>query len=223
MIPTRDLIDRLAGGATPVRRLRRPGLRALAWLTLATVVLGMLIVGQGLRPDFWQCVRELQFDLAILAAIVTGICAAIAAFMLSLPDRPRRWALLPLPPLALWMSSIGYQCLTNWITFDAGGMRWGETAQCFSTLALASVPLSLSILAMIRYAAPLRPTLATLMAGLAVSALTAAAMFLIHNLDASIMILTWNVMITVVIVGLGGLLGRRMLIWAATRIGDQRG
>lgn len=221
MIPTRDLITLLAAGATPVRRLRRPALRAASWLALATVVIAMLIVGQGLRPDFWRCVGDLRFDLAVTGALLTGISGAVATFMLSLPDRPRWWVLVPLPSLALWLSSIGYQCLTDWIAFDPAGLRWGETARCFATLVLASLPLSLAMLVMIRYAAPLRPIAATLTASLAVSALTAAAMFLIHDLDASIMILMWNVLSTALMVGVGGLLGRRMLMWAATRIGPE--
>jgi hypothetical protein len=223
MIPTPDLIDLLASRVTPVRRLRRPAVRAALWLLLAMVVVGMLVVGHGLRPDFWQRVREASFVIGIFAMVLTGICAAIAAFMLSLPDRPRRWAFLPLPAFAVWVSTIGYQCLTNWVVFDPAGMRWGETARCFSTLVLASLPLSLAILVMLRYAAPLRPTAVTLTAGLAVSAITATAMALIHDLDASIMILMWNFGTAAVIVGLGGMFGRRMLAWAATRLTLQQG
>jgi hypothetical protein len=222
MIPTRDLIALLAAGATPVRRLRRPELRAASWLGLAAVVVAMLIVGQGVRPDIWKCVCDVRFDLALSGALLTGVTGALATFMLSLPDRSRWWALVPVPPLALWLSSIGYQCLTNWITFDPAGMHWGETARCFATLVLASLPLSLAMLVMIRYAAPLRPTLATLTASLAVSAFTAVAMFVIHDLDASLMVLMWGVFSTGLMVGLGCLFGRRMLMWAATRIGPER-
>jgi hypothetical protein len=219
MIPTRDLIDLLASGVKPVRPLRRPLLRAASWLALAAVVITMLLVGQGLRPDFWQCVADLRFDLAMTGALLTGIGGAVATFMLSLPDRSRWWALAPLPPLALWLSSIGYQCLTDWIAFDPAGLRWGETAQCFATLILASLPLSLAMLVMIRYAGPLRPTVTTLTASLSVSAFTAAAMFAIHRFDASLMILMWNVLSTAVLVGLGGLLGNHLLMWTASRIG----
>lgn len=222
MIPTRDLIELLATGVAPVRRLRRPAVRAVSWLALAAVVIAMLLVGQGPRPDFWERVYDLRFDLAMTGAGLTGISGAVATFMLSLPDRPRWWALVPLPPLALWLSAIGYQCLTDWVAFDPAGLRWGETARCFATLVLASLPLSLAMLVMIRYAAPLRPTLATLMGSVAVSAFTASAMFAIHEFDASIMILMWNVLSTALLVAIGGLLGRRMLMWTATRVGVER-
>src|SRR5262249_37807194 len=108
--------------------------------------------------------------------------------------------------------TIGYQCLTNWIAFDPDGMSWGEAARCFSTVVLTSLPLAITILAMLCYAAPLRPTLVTLTAGLAVSAITATAMSLIHDLDASVMVLMWNFGTAVVIVCIGGAFGRRMLL-----------
>ena len=218
MIPTPDLINLLAARVTPVRRLRRPAVRAALWLSLAAVVVGLPVIGQGIRPDFWQCLREPGFVIGISASGLTGICAAIAAFMLSLPDRPRRWALLPLPAFAVWVSTIGYHCLTNWVVFDPAGMRLGETARCFSTLVLASLPLSLVILVMLRYAAPLRPTVVALTAGLAVSAIAATAMALIHDLDASLMILMWNFGTAAVIAGLGGAFGQRMLAWVAIRL-----
>ena len=218
MMPTLDLIDRLAASATPVRRLRKPVLRAAVWLSLATVVIALLVAGQGLRPDFWRSALDPNFAISLAATALTGVCATVAAFMLSLPDRSRGWALLSLPALAVWLSTIGYQCLTNWIAFDPDGMSWGEAARCFSTVVLTSLPLAITILAMLRYAALLRPTLVTLTAGLAVSAITATAMSLIHDLDASVMVLMWNFGTAAVIVCIGGAFGRRMLLWLAMRL-----
>ena len=37
------------------------------------------------------------------------------------------------------------------------GIRFGETLHCFAMLAIASVPLSIALAAMLRYAAGLRP------------------------------------------------------------------
>ena len=223
MTPTPVLIDRLVAAATPVRRLRRPTVRAASWLLLAAAVIGLLIAGQGIRPDFQRCLRDMNFVAGMMGMLLTGICAAVAAFMLSLPDRPRAWALLPLPGLALWLSTLGYQCLTHWVAFDPSGLRWGETARCFSTVVMASLPLSALALVMLRYAAPLRTRLAPLAAGVAVSAMTAAAMSLIHDLDASIMILMWNIGAGALIVSVGGALGHRMLGWMAARLNVAHG
>ena len=217
MIATPDLIESLARNATPVRRLRPPLFRALCWLLLAAIVLVLLAVSQGIRPDLSQHLRQSDFVIGMAASLLTGVCAAIAAFMLSLPDRSRWWVLLPVPALFAWLSMIGYQCLFNWITLDANGMRLGETARCFATLVLTGLPLSLAMLVMLRYAAPLRPTAATLTGSLAVAAVTASALSLFHDLDASVMILIWNLGTATIMVGFGGLFGQRLFSWVAPR------
>ena len=217
MITTPDLIDALAANLTPVRRLRPPVARAFSWLLLAALVLALLAVSEGTRPDLAQRSRDLTFVLSTAGTLLTGILAAVAAFMLSLPDRSRLCLLLPSPALVLWLSTIGYQCLTNWVSVEPNGIRLGETARCFATLVLTSLPLSLAMLLMLRYAAPLRPTAVTLTGSLAVAAITATALSLFHDLDATVMILMWNLGTAALFVGLGGTLGGKMFSWAAPR------
>ena len=135
--------------------------------------------------------------------------------MLSLPDRSRFCLLLPAPALVLWLSTIGYQCLTNWVSLEPNGIRLGETARCFATLVLTSLPLSLAMLVMLRYAAPLRPMAVTLTGSLAVAAITATALSLFHDLDATLMILMWNLGTAALFVGMGGAFGGKMFSWAA--------
>ncbi|MBA8907554.1 NrsF family protein [Aminobacter ciceronei] len=217
MIKTPDLIASLASNLTPVRRLRPPMRRATYWLLLAAVVLTLLAISQGLRPDLAQKLQQPAFAVSMAASLLTGILAAIAAFLVSLPDRSRLWLLLPVPALGIWLSNIGYQCLVQWISVGPEGVSLGEAARCFATLVLTSLPLSLSMLVMLRYAAPLRPTAVTLMGSLAVAAITATALSLFHAIDATVMILMWNVGTAVLLVGLGGLFGRRMFRWVAPR------
>jgi len=222
MITTPDLIGSLAANLKPVRRLRPPATRAACWLLLAALVLALLAVSQGIRPDLTQRLRDPTFAVGMAASLLTGIFAASAAFLISLPDRSRLWLLLPAPMLIVWLSTIGYQCLTNWVSLDADGIHLGETVRCFATLTLTSLPLSLAMLVMLRHAAPLRPTTVTLMGSLAVAAITATALSLFHDLDATVMILMWNLGTAVLIVGLGGMLGRRMFSWVAPRSLHQR-
>ncbi len=217
MIRTPDLIASLAANMKPVKRLRPPIVRAMFWLMLAAAVLTLLAINQGIRPDLAQRLREPAFATSLAAAIVTGVLAAVAAFLASLPDRSRLWLLLPVPALIVWLSNVGYQCLTDWVAIGPDGMSPGEAARCFATLALTSLPLSLAMLAMLRYAAPLRPTAVTLMGSLAVAAMTAIALSLFHMVDASVMILMWNVGVAALFAGLGGLFGRRMLRWFTWR------
>ena len=54
---------------------------------------------------------DFQSALAWTASLLTGATAVVAAAHLALPDRSRRWALLPLPFLALWLTASGVGCL----------------------------------------------------------------------------------------------------------------
>ena len=214
MITTPDLIEALAANATPVRRLRPPLARATFWLTFATVILVILAIGHGARPDLTQRLHQLTFVVSIGASLLTGILAAIASFLVSLPDRSRRWVLLPLPALVVWVSTIGYSCLTDWIDVSVSGLHMGEAARCFATLVLTSVPLSLLMFVMIRRAAPLSLMPVALTGSLAVAALTASALSFFHEFDATIMILIWNLGSAAFLVGLGAVLGRHFLTWS---------
>lgn len=218
MIATPDLINALATNLAPVRRLRSPVVRAACWLMLAAIVVALLAVAQGIRPDLAQRLHYSTFVGNVAGATLTGILGAIAAFMLSLPDRSRFWILLPVPGLGLWLSTIGYQCLTNWIVFEPSGVTLGEAAQCLATVVLTSLPLSLAMLVMLRYAAPLRPVMATFAGSLAVSAIAAMALSLFHRLDASLMILAWNFGTTFLLVAAATIFGDKIFSWVGPQI-----
>jgi hypothetical protein len=215
---TSDLIDALADSVTPVRRLRPPFLRAVLWLSLAAVVLGLLCAAEGVRTDIAMRLQEPAFIVSMTGALATAILAALASFKLSLPDSSRGWLLLPLPALAVWASTIGYGCLTNWIRMDPEGIHVGEAARCFATLLLTSVPLSIAMLVMLRHAALLRPTAVAAIGGVAIAAMTSFALSLIHDLDATIMILIWNFGTAALIAGLASAFGRPALAWVAARV-----
>ena len=217
MTTTRELIDALAADAVPVRRLRHPLVRAAGWLLLATIVVGLLAIGQGLRPDLSLRLQQPMFVVGIAASLLAGVLAAIASFLVGLPDRSRLWCLLPVPALLVWFSTIGYGCLTGWIGLGAGGIRLDEVVRCFATLLLVGIPLALATLVMLRHTATLYPRSTALIGGLAVAAITASALSLFHDLDATIMILVWNLGTAALIVGAWSTLGPKAFIWLAPR------
>ena len=179
MAGTPELIEALAAGAGPVRRLRPPLWRATAWLALEVAL--------------------------------TGVLAAVAACLLSLPDRSRGWALLLALAAALWLAAVGVGCLTDWVRIDDDNFQWGAAASCFGMLVLASVPLSAAMFWMLRHAAALRPTPAILCGGLAVAALSACALSLLHIFEASAMILLWHFGTVALVMGVVAAVGRRVL------------
>ena len=217
MTRTPVLIDALVDTATPIRRLRPPIVRAALWLAFAVILLGLIAVAHGVRPDFSDRVRQPLFVLGMLGTLATSILAAVASFRLSLPDSSRLWAVLPLPALALWVATIGYGCLTDWVSMDPG-IHLGEAVRCFATLLMTSIPLSIAMLVMLRYTALLQPLEVSVMGGLAVAAVTAFALSLFHDLDATVMILIWNLGVAVLIAALGSLFGRSMLTWMASHL-----
>jgi hypothetical protein len=215
MVTTPELIDRLSASLAPVRRLRPPLLRAGQWLLLAGVVVALLAVLQGARPDLALRLRQPTFAASLAGSLLTGILAAIAAFHLCLPDRSRLWALLPAPPVVLWVTTIGYGCLTDWVSIAPGGVRLGSTLECFATLLVTTVPSAVVLFAMLRDAARLYPTTVGMMGGLAVAGVAATALSLLHELDATVMVLLWNLGAAALIVVLGGTLGRQKFRSAA--------
>jgi len=208
---TPDLIDALVECATPVRRLRPPLVRGALWLALAALILALLAIVHGVRADLAERLHQPVFVVSITAALATGVLAAVAAFMVSLPDRSQWWLAVPAPALAVWVGTIGYGCLTDWVVIGPDGVRFGDTLRCFATLVLTSVPLAIALAVMLRYAALLRPGAVTLAGALAVAAITSSALSLFHDLDATMMILIWNLGTAALITGLGGLFGRRVL------------
>jgi len=215
---TPELIDALVECATPVRRLRPPLVRAGLWLTLAGLIFVLLAVGHGVRPDLAQRLHQPAFAMSLVSALATAILAAMAAFAISLPDRSRWWLALPMPALVLWISTIGYGCFAAWVSIGPDGFRFGEELRCFVLLVLTSVPLASALFAMLRYAALLRGGAVAMMGGLAVAAITATALSLFHDHDATAMILAWNLGTAALIVGASGLFGSRVFRWMAVRL-----
>jgi hypothetical protein len=211
VVTTPELIDWLCAGAGPVRRLRSPLLRAGFWLLIAALVLLVLAALHGTRPDLGLRLRQPAFVAALAGSLLTGVLAALAAFELSLPDRSRSWLLLPLPAVALWLATIGYGCLTSWVSVGPGGIRLGSTLQCFGTLVLVSLPPWAVLLVMLHRTAWLDPSPAALMGGVAIAGVAATAMSILHQLDATVLVLLWNLGAAAVIVALGGVLGGRLL------------
>ena len=179
----------------------------------------MLFVGiaHGVRADLALKLHQPVFVIGMVAAMATGILAALGAFIASVPGWSRRWLLLPIPASLVWVATIGYGCLTNWVTIGPEGISIGETARCFATLALVGTPLSLLTLVMLRHVVRLSPGPVMVVGSLAVAAMTAVALSILHPLDATAMILLWNFGVTALYVLLGGRYGQRLLGWVAPR------
>ncbi len=219
MTATSELIDTLVAGAAPVRRLRPPLVRAALWLGGAGLLLGLVAIGHGVRTDVAERLREPAFVASLVAALATAVLAAVAAFAVSLPDRSRWWLVLPVPGLAVWLATIGYGCLAHWVAIGPDGTHIADALPCAAVVVFTSIPLAVVLAAMLRYAALLRAGAVALMGGLAVAAITSAALALLHAPDATAMILISNLGTAAAITGLAGVFGHRLLHFLAHREG----
>ncbi|MGD9724834.1 MAG: NrsF family protein [Alphaproteobacteria bacterium] len=211
MITTPELIDLLAKSAQPVRRLRSPQVRSAAWLSFAIAVLVVIALYHGLRSDIAERLSETAFLVQVGASLMTGVAAAYAAFCLSLPDRSPFWTLAPAPGFALWISMIGYGCLESWVSLPPSGLPRSEIFQCLGTIALTSAPLLLLFAIMLRPSRAAKPTAASMMGALSVASFAATGVSLIHDIEASIMVVMLNLGTVALMIALSGMFGHRMV------------
>jgi len=184
---TDGLIERLAASAGPVRRLRPPVLRAGLWLAAVAAALAAAVVLFADLDLFARRAADPKLAAELVFTLLTGILAVIAAFELSLPDRSGAWVLLPLPSLALWIASSGYSCWRHWLVHGPDGWVIGESAQCFRFILAVSVPLAVSLVLLLRRAAPLSPVRVAAVGGLGVAAMAAFALQFFHPFDVTFM------------------------------------
>jgi hypothetical protein len=206
-----DMITRLSAGLRPVRRVWHPALATAAWIVAAGLVIAAGVAWFGFRPDL-RARLAAGFDLpALLAAAATALLAAFAAFQLALPDRDRRWALLPLPAAAAWLATIGWGCLADVARLGWEGLRLTTSFPCFAFITGFGVPLTLLILFLARHAAWMRPGPVAALGGLSAAALASVGLTLVHYLDAAAMVLVWHGLSVLLVMALARAVGPRVM------------
>jgi hypothetical protein len=200
---TEMLIEELVADALPVRRLHPPLVRAALWLTATGAAIALAVILFADTGTFLRRATDAKLTVELIATLATGIAAALAAFELSLPDRSPKWILVPLPPLAIWIAASGYSCYRHWLSFGPTGWEIGESAHCFVFILAAGIPLSLSLLVLLRRAAPLAPIPTALAGGAAAAAIAAFALQFFHPFDVTFMDLGVHLIaVTIVVIAM---------------------
>ena len=203
---TENLIARLSAEATPVRRLRPPLLRAGLWLVATTVISAGIIAAAADLPIFMERARDPRQRVELTATLATGLLAILAAFELSLPDRSRAWAWLPLPALTVWLTASGLGCMENWIS--GASYDFAESAECFLILIGISLPLGIALCWMLMRAKPIAPASVTAIGGLGVAAMAAFLLQFFHPFDVTIMDLAIHAVAVLIVIAVSALSGR---------------
>ena len=204
---TEDLIASLVDMARPVQRLRPPLLRAGLWLFAVAALAAAGILAFANLGVFSARIRDPKLAWELTGTVATGAAAIIAAFYLSLPDRSRGWALLPLPPLALWIGASGYNCYRHWLNFGPDGWSIGESAHCFAFILGLSAPLALTLYLALRRSYTLTPVSVAAMGGLGVAGIAAFVLQFFHPFDVTFMDLGLHLAAVALVVSLASLAG----------------
>jgi hypothetical protein len=206
---TDQLIARLSADARPVQRLRHPIVRAGLWL-IGVAIGGALLAARSSHLDaFMERAHDPRQIIELIATLATGILAIVAAFEMSLPDRSRAWALLPMPALALWLATTGLGCLRAWIAGEAADMA--ESMDCFIIIVGTSIPLGLALTWMLRRAKPLAPAPVAAIGGLGVAAIGAFLLQFFHPFDVTAIDLAFHAAAITIVVGVATWSSRRAL------------
>jgi len=208
MAATDQLIETLSRNLQPVQPLRKPWLRAGLWSAFASAVIAVIVAVGGSRADLAHAFTEAHFLAPLVGSWLTGVTAALAAFHVSLPDRSRRWLLLPVVPVLLWGTGFAYSCLTNPADI-LGSLALLPESACLLTIVVTSAGLIAVLLPMLRRVKTLRPRLTAWLGFLAVAGFADTAHLLVHTEQDSLLALTVNLVPALVLVLLGGLAGRR--------------
>lgn len=200
-----DLIHRLASDLRPVRPARHPAVSTALWLGAATAVIVAAVLVSGPHHDIAARLAA-GFDMPqMLAATATGVLAAFAAFQLALPERNRRWALLPLPAAVAWLATMGLGCLQDLERLGPEALRVGGSLPCLAFIVGLGVPLTVAMVWLARHAAWLRAGPVAALGGLSAAALASAGLSVVHHLDAAAMVLAWHGLSVLVVAGLASL------------------
>lgn len=203
------LIERLADDLRPVRPVS-PAWLAAGWLLVVIAFAVYLASMSDLHAMMRRLMGAPDMWLAAVGSALTGVLAVVAAFITSVPGRSTRWALLPVPPLALWIWESGMGCTRG---FHLPGVRdasFADGDHCFMFIVALSLPLSLLLMVLLRWTFPLRPNLTLALGGLAAAGTAATLLNFFHPYDATVSDLVFHAVAVALVVGANRLFGERL-------------
>ena len=220
---TERLVARLTETLEPVRPVAPPRVRLGWWLLVSLPAAGLVAWVSGLRPDLASRLGDPAFLLELAAALLTAVVGAYAALCATLPDQPGWKLWLPLAPMALWLATLGRQCLAVALSAGPAGLRVTSDIMCLPAIALGGLVPAIAIVVLLRRSRGFRTTHACLCGALGAAALGAAALRLYHPQDAAIMVIVWQLGSVALLSLVAGGIGRVLVGAPARRDGAWRG
>jgi hypothetical protein len=208
-----DLIDSLAADARPVRPLKPPLARALAWLAAAALLGGLAVYLLADVPRLLarHAGREALIAAEMAAMLATGALAVIGAFFLSVPGRSRRWLLAPLPTFLVWLLLSGAGCYRELVRSGPSGLEIGHSLDCLIFILAMSLLLGAPLLWRLSRARPVDPLPVAALGGLGVAALAAFLLQFFHPFAVTFLDLAVHFLAILLVVAATALINRRAL------------
>jgi hypothetical protein len=219
---TEQLIVDLARDARPVRPLRRPWRRTAAWAAAGIAYLAVLIALMPVRGDLALRMQDPRFIVEQVAALLTGVTAAAAAFATSVPGHRRAILWAPFVALAVWLGAVVIGVAQDAarapgeVVFQAD---WG----CVATILIGAAVPAAVMASMIRRGAPVSPRLTAALAALAAAGLGNVGICIFHPHSSNLVILLWHCGTVLLIAAMAGALGASLLRWPSDGVVSMRG
>ena len=214
MLSTDALIDSLTEQVAPVRSRAVEG-RLLFGLLLGGIVTALAVVwGLGLRPDLARALYDSTIWMKWGYTLSIAVLAVIGVTRLARPERrDLRWLWLALVPVIL-LAAVAFAQLAAKPVAEWRTLWMGYSArECSLSVGLLSMPIFGGFLWAFRNLAPTRLRLTGAMAGLAAGG-SAATLYGFHCPETSaVFVLTWYSLGIVAAMGIGALVGPRVLRW----------
>ncbi len=219
---TDGLIRRLAEKIEPVRPLPHPWLRTAMWLALSVPYIAVVVFLMRPRHDLASKVFEARYIVEQASALAAGLLAAAAAFASTVPGYNRKFFMLPLLPLALWLGTLGHGCFQDWIRLGPDGLLVRPDWMCLPVIAFIGAIPAITMSVMLRRGAPLTPHLTSALGGLAAAGLGSFGLRLTESQDASVMVLVWQVGSVFLLSALAASAGHHLLNWSSITGASER-
>ena len=162
-----------------------PLVRAAAWITVVALGFTSVVAVTGVASTMVERLPDTIYVLELVATLLTGVTAVIAAATLTVPGRSYRWTLLPLPSVIVWFGCAAVRCYQHVAVFGIGALSPFESTNCFVFIAMVSMPLAIGLFFFLRRAAPINLGRVTALGGLGVAALAATLLQFFHPEDTT--------------------------------------
>jgi hypothetical protein len=211
---TDELIARLAADAAPVPRGALRARLALASLIAAAAAIALVLAWLGMRPDFHIAMRKAAFWIKAGYTVCLAACGFALTLRMGRPGARPGMALAIAPALFAVLAALAvFELLRAPMPMWKAALMGDSWRVCPLFIVALSAPVWLAVVWALRGMAPTRLRAAGASAGLLAGGIGATVYGLHCQEMSAAFVVVWYSLGVAVCVGLGALLGPRILRW----------